>query len=77
MYVQNIGVSSRAKRLCYCGVGLMSVWVNVRATILSHVCLVGLMSTRLLCVSCYPVRLLSGRATNRVGHCLVGLLSVG
>ena len=55
----------------------MSIRVNVHwATAMLGICLVGLMSIRLLSVGCFPIRLLSDLVTVWSGYCLVGLPSI-
>ena len=55
-------------RSSLCPFGLMSV----RATVLLGVCLVGLMSIKLLSMGRCPVRLLSSLVTVLLGYCLSG-----
>ena len=65
MYVQNVGVLIRAKRLGYCGVRLM----YVRTTVLLG------MSGQAIIYRAPARGLLSGQVTVQSGYCPVGLLS--
>ena len=61
---------NRAKWLGYCGVELMSVWVNIR----SGYCPVGCMSSRVIVYRISVSRLLSGQVTVWSCYSPVGLL---